>query len=79
MIQGGKVDLHVIYIKFLCHSNKPNFCGDIECIFINIIFPKERPIWFGLLHWPPKKLEFIEYLDKFIKRGNICNIQVSYC
>ena len=63
-------------IKPLCGSNKQNFCGDIESIFIDIIFPKSKPIWFGVLHWLPYKPEFIDYLDNSLKEGNICNIQV---
>ena len=65
-------------IKSLSDSNKPNFCGDIEKIFIDVISPKSKSIWFGMLHWPPNKPEFIEYLDNSIKEANICNIQVCY-
>ena len=65
-------------IKPLCGSNKQNFCGDIESIFIDIIFPKSKPICFGVLHWPTHKPEFIDYLDNSLKEGNIFNIQVCY-
>ena len=65
-------------VKPLCDSFKQNFCGDIESIFIDIIFPKSYPIWFGVLYWLPYKREFIEYLDNSSREGNICTIQVCY-
>ena len=40
--------------------------------------PKSKPILVGVLHRPPEKPRFIEYLDNFLKESNIFNIQECY-
>ena len=52
--------------KSLSYNHKPNFCGDTKSIFIDIFFPKSKPILAALLHWPPSKPEFIEHLDNYL-------------
>ena len=58
----------VYYIRqSLSYKHKPNFCGDTKSIFIDIFLPRSKPILVALLHWPPKKPEFIEHFDNSLK------------
>ena len=61
--------------KSLSYSHEPNFCGDIESIFIDIFLLKSEPILVEVLNRPPNKPEFIEHLDNSVKENNIGNIQ----
>ena len=71
--RGGGVAYYIK--KFLSYSNEPNFCGDIERVFIDIFLPKSKPILVEVLCQPPNKPEFIEHLDKSLKENSIGNIQ----
>ena len=44
-------------------SQKPNFCGDTNSLFIDIFLHQSKPIFVTLLHRPSSKPEFIERLD----------------
>ena len=64
--------------KSLSYNHKSTVCGHTKSIFIDIFLPKSKSILVALLHWPPNKLEFIEYLDNSLKENNICEIQECY-
>ena len=70
--------------KSLSFNHKSSFCPNIEIIFIDISFPKSKPILVGVLYQPPDKPRFIEYLEYSLKESiisninNISNIQECY-
>ena len=52
--------------------------SNIESIFVEVFFPKSKPILVGLLYWSPNKHRFIKYLQNPLKENNISNIQECY-
>ena len=48
--------------KSLSCSQKPNFCGDTNSLFIDIFLHQSKPNFIALLHRPSNKPEFIEHL-----------------
>ena len=62
----------------MLHYKIFSFSPSTESIFIDIVFPKSKPILVDVLYRPPDKPRFIEYLDNSLKESNISNIQECY-
>ena len=61
--------------KHLSYNHKPSVCCDIESIFVDSFLPKSKLILLWVLHCPPDKPKFKEYLTNSLKQSKISNIQ----
>ena len=71
--RGGEVAFFIR--KWLSYNHKSSFCPNTESIFIDIFFPKSKPILVGVLYRPPEKSGYKEYLEGSLEESNIFNIQ----
>ena len=53
------------YVKQdLCFNLKSAVMGEIEGIFLNILLPKTKPIFVGIIYRPPNNINFSEWFSK---------------
>ena len=68
----------MLSVKNLSYYLKRSYCHNIESIFIDIFFPKAKPILVEVLYRPPDKPDLIEHLNHFLKESNASDIQYCY-
>ena len=47
--------------------------GDIEGIFFDILLPKTKPIFVGIIYRPPNSINFLECFNKHLDHINLEN------
>ena len=47
--------------------------GDIEGIFLDILLPKKKPVFVGIIYRPPNRINFLECFDKHLDDINLDN------
>ena len=47
--------------------------GDIEDIFLDILLPKTKPIFAGIIYRPPNNISFFECFNKHLNHINLDN------
>ena len=47
--------------------------GDIEGIFFDILLPKRKPIFVGIIYRPPTCINFLEFFNKHLEDINLDN------
>ena len=68
---GGGVACYVR--QDLCFNLRSTAMGDIEGIFFDILLPKTKPIFVGIIYWPPTCINFLEYFNKHLDNINLEN------
>ena len=46
----------------ICYSRKTCLSDNLENIFIDLLFPKAKPIYVGILYKPPSQTQFLEQM-----------------
>ena len=73
--RGGSV---ACYIKSsIAYSFKDSFCSNTESIFVDIFLPNSKSILLDILYRPPKKSDFVKYINVFTETG-VLNKQECY-
>ena len=57
----------------LCFNLRSTVMGDIESIFLDILLPKTKPIFVGIIYRPPNSINFLEYFNKHLDDINLDN------
>ena len=47
--------------------------GDVEGTFLDILLPKTKPIFVGIIHRPPNNINSLECFDKYLDDINLDN------
>ena len=68
---GGGVACYVR--QDLCFNLRSTAVGDIEGIFFDILLPKTKPIFVGILYRPPTFISFLECFNKHLDDINLDN------
>ena len=58
---GGGVACYVQ--QDLCFNLRSTFLGDIEGIFFDILLPKTKPVFLGIIYRPPNNINFLIHLN----------------
>ena len=73
---GGGV---ACYIKSsIAYSYKDSFCSNTESIFVDIFFPKSKPILLGILYRPPNKSDFFKHINNVFTKTGVLDKQECY-
>ena len=68
---GGGVACYVR--QDLCFNLRSTAMGDIEGIFFDILLPKTKPIFVGIIYRPPTCIKFLECFNKHLDDINLDN------
>ena len=68
---GGGVACYVR--QDLCFNLRSTAMGDIEGIFFDILLPKTKPIFVGIIYRPPNSINFLECFNKHLDDINLDN------
>ena len=62
----------------ISYNRKPNFCINIESIFIETFLPKSKPVLIDTLYRPPDKYDFVNCLEHTFSNTNVFESQECY-
>ena len=48
----------------MCFNLRSTVMRDIEAIILDILLPKTKPIFVGIIYAPPNNIHFLEYCNK---------------
>ena len=78
LVRSRRGGCFACYIKnSIAYSCKDSFCSNTESIFVDIILPNSKSILLGILYRPPKKSDFVKYINVFTETG-VLNKQECY-
>ena len=66
-------EFHVILGQDLYFNLRSTAMGDIEGIFFDILLPKTKPIFVGIIYRPPNSINFLECFNKHLGDINLDN------
>ena len=58
---------------YLCFNLRSTTMGDIEGIFFDILLPKIKPVFVGIIYRPPESINFLGCFNKHLDNINLDN------
>ena len=62
----------------ISYNRKPNFCINIDSIFIEIFLSKSKPVLIGILYRSPNQYNFVNCLERTFGETNLFESHESY-
>ena len=59
----------------ICYNRKASISNNIANIFIDLLFPKTRPVSLGIIYKPPSQTQFLEQMIaefEALDLNNVC-------